>query len=208
MATPIDPRVDAYIRKAAPFARPILSYLREIVHEGCPDAVETIKWSRPFFDYRGPLCGLAAFKAHCVFHFWKGIQMVVPDAQRSDEAMGQFGRIVSIDDLPPRRQLVAMVKKAAALNESGVKAPWMEQRVRVRAARAAKPIVVPTDLVAALARNAKARRTFDAFSPSHRREYIEWIEDAKRQDTRDRRLATAVSQMAEGKRQNWKYEKR
>jgi uncharacterized protein YdeI (YjbR/CyaY-like superfamily) len=202
-----DPRVDAYIRKAAPFAQPILLHIRAIVHEACPDAVETMKWSRPFFDFNGPLCGMAAFKAHCSLHFWKGGNIVSAD-QRKEGAMGQFGRITSVKDLPARRTLIAIVKKAAALNADGVRADWMERRVAARASRVATPVVVPADLAAALKKNRKAQATFDAFSPSHRREYVEWIEGAKRQDTRDRRLATAVAQMADGKSQNWKYEQR
>ncbi|MFN7915499.1 MAG: YdeI/OmpD-associated family protein [Vicinamibacterales bacterium] len=199
-----DPRVDAYIRKAAPFAQPVLEHIRAVVHEGCPDVVETIKWSRPFFDFNGPLCGMAVFKAHCSLHFWKGGNIVAADHRR-DDAMGQFGRITSVKDLPARRTLVAIVRKAAALNAEGVRADWMEKRVAARAARAARPIVVPEDLAAALKAHKKAQATFDAFSPSHRREYIDWIEGAKRPDTRARRLATTVAQLAEGKTQNWKY---
>ena len=108
-----DPRVDAYIRKAAPFAQPVLSHIRAIVHQACPDAVETMKWSRPFFDFNGPLCGMAAFKAHCSLHFWKGGNIVSADESK-EGAMGQFGRITSVKDLPPKRTLVAIVKKAAA----------------------------------------------------------------------------------------------
>lgn len=200
-----DPRVDAYIRKAAPFAQPILSHIRTIVHEACPDAVETMKWSRPFFDFNGPLCGMAAFKAHCSLHFWKGGNIVSADVSK-EGAMGQFGRITSVKDLPPKQTLVAIVKKAAALNADGVRADWMEKRVAARASRVSKPIVVPDDLAAALKKNRKAQATFEAFSPSHRREYVEWIEGAKRQETRNRRVATAVAQMADGKVQNWKYE--
>jgi len=206
MSPKTDPRVDAYIRKAAPFAQPILAHLRAVVHAGCPEAVETMKWSRPFFDFNGPLCGIAAFKAHCVFMFWKGADLVVPDAQKREEALGQFGRITSLADLPPKRELVALVKKAAALNAAGVSPSWMAARRERSAARKATPIVVPADLAAALAKNRKARATFDAFGPSHRREYVDWIEGAKRQATRDRRLAAAVEQMAAGKTQNWRYE--
>lgn len=207
MSSKHDPRVDAYIRKAAPFAQPVLEYIRAVVHEGCPEAVETMKWSRPFFDFNGPLCGIAAFKEHCALHFWKGGNIVAAD-QGKDGAMGQFGRITSVKDLPAKRTLISLVKKAAALNAEGVRADWMEKRVATRAARATRPIVVPDDLAAALKKNRKAQATFDAFSPSHRREYIDWIEGAKRQETRDRRVATAVAQMAEGKAQNWKYEAR
>lgn len=202
-----DARVDTYIRKAAPFAQPVLEHIRAIVHEACPDAVETMKWSRPFFEFNGPLCGMAAFKGHCALIFWKGGNLVSADESTAG-AMGQFGRLTSVKDLPPKRTLVALVRKAAALNADGIRADWMEKRVAARAARSVRPIVVPDDLAAALQKNRKARATFDAFSPSHRREYVEWIEAAKRQETRERRLATAVAQMAEGKAQNWKYEPR
>ena len=190
-----DRRIDAYIEKSAPFARPILEHLREVVHAACPEVEETMKWSVPAFDYKGPLCGMAAFKQHCTFGFWKG-GLVVEDP--NDEAMGQLGRITSLEDLPPRKMLTAWVKKARRLNEEGVKAP--------RAARRKKPPVkVPTDLEKALARNARARASFERFSPSHRREYVEWIEEAKRAETRARRVATAIEWMAEGKPRNWKY---
>lgn len=190
-----DPRVDAYIEKSAEFAGPILTLLREVVHSACPEVLETIKWSMPHFDYRGPLCGMAAFKQHCAFGFWKG-SLVVEDA--SDEAMGQLGRIESLRDLPPKKTLTAWVKKAMKLNEEGVKVP-----------RAPKPkkteTKVPDDLRKALAKNASARAAFKCFSPSHRREYVEWIEEAKRAETRARRLATAIEWMTEGKSRNWKY---
>lgn len=200
-----DPRVDTYISKAQPFARPILEHLRAVIHAGCPDVVESIKWSMPAFDYEGPLCGLAAFKGHCAFRFWKG-DLLVPGMKSL--AMGPFGRIETLDDLPPKRTLIAMVKKAASLNEQGVAAPWMDKRRTSAHARAAKPVMVPADLAEALKKSQKARATFDAFSPSHRREYIEWIESAKRPETRARRLTTAITQMADGKSQNWKYERK
>ena len=202
----IDPRIDAYIRKAPEFARPILDHLRGVIHEGCPDVVESIKWSMPAFDYNGPLCGLAAFKAHCAFRFWKG-QLVAPGAD-GGAAMGKFGHIESLDELPARRTLVALVKKAGRLNDEGVRAPWQEERARARTTRTPAPIVVPEDLQAALKMNKKAAAVFDAFSPSHRREYVEWIVSARREETRLRRIATAVAQMAEGKSQNWKYERK
>lgn len=200
-----DRRVDAYIRNAQPFAQPILEHLRAVIHAGCPGVVESIKWSMPAFDYEGPLCSLAAFKAHCAFRFWKG-DLLVPGTTRL--GVGPLGRIERLQDLPPKRALIAMVKKAAALNEQGVAAAWMVRRRQTAHVRAAKPVTVPADLVAALEKNARARATFEAFSPSHRREYVEWIESAKRADTRARRLSTAVTQMAEGKSQNWKYERR
>jgi uncharacterized protein YdeI (YjbR/CyaY-like superfamily) len=187
--------VDAYIEQSADFAKPILTRLRELVHAACPDAKETIKWGAPYFDYRGPLCGMVAFKRHCAFVFWKGTLIV---ENPSDEAMGQLGRIESLSDLPPKKILRSWLEKAARLNAEGVKAP--------RGTRAPKPPAkVPPDLEKALRRNARARAAFEGFSPSHRREYVEWIEEAKREETRRRRLATAIEWMAEGKPRHWKH---
>lgn len=194
-----DPRVDAYIASSADFARPVLTHLRDVVHATCPDVEETMKWSFPHFMYQGMLCSMASFKGHCALTFWKGA--LVLDGAGSDGAMGQFGRITSIADLPAKTVLAGYVKKAMTLNERGVKAPI---RAKVRVARPALP--VPPALAAALARNAKARTTFEKFSPSQRREYVEWISEAKTDATRERRVATAVEWLAEGKTRNWKYE--
>ena len=192
-----DPRIDAYIANAAPFAKPILQHLRKLVHAGCPEVEETVKWKNPSFSYNGLMCGMAAFKEHCAFGFWKH-ELVVGDAGSRD-AMGSLGRITSLDALPPDRTMIGYVKKAAALNESGVKV--------ARRASTPKPAVrVPGDLVTALRKNPAARRRFDDFSPSHRREYVEWVTDAKTDATRQKRLATAVQWIAEGKGRNWKYE--
>jgi uncharacterized protein YdeI (YjbR/CyaY-like superfamily) len=192
-----DPRIDAYIAKSADFAKPILKHLRALVHKGCPGVEETIKWSMPHFDYAGgPLGGMAAFKEHCAFGFWKG-SLIVPGSR---DAMGQFGRITSVKDLPSDSVIVGYVKKAAELNESGVK-------VARPAKHAKKEIPIPKDLAAALKKNAKARATFEGFRPSHQREYLEWITEAKTDETRNKRLATAIEWMAEGKPRMWKYMK-
>ena len=191
-----DPRVDAYIARSADFAKPILERLRESVHSAVPQAEETLKWGAPYFEYKGPLCGMAAFKRHCAFVFWKDTLVV---ENPSDEAMGQLGRIESLDDLPPKKTLNAWLKKAVKLNEKGVKAP--------RSVRPPKPAVeVPADLKSALAKNPGARAAFGGFSPSHRREYVEWIEEAKREETRKKRLTQAIEWMAEGRSRNWKYQ--
>jgi uncharacterized protein YdeI (YjbR/CyaY-like superfamily) len=192
-----DPRVDAYIAKSADFAKPILLHLRKLVHTACPEVEETIKWSFPHFDYKGMMCSMASFKGHCAFGFWKSSLVLDGDADRN--AMGHFGRITSLDDLPPDKTLVAYVKKAAALNAGGVK-------IEKKRAAPRKPPKVPADLAAALRTNAAARKTFDAFSPSHRREYIEWITEAKTDTTRAKRLQTTLGWLAEGKARNWKYE--
>lgn len=195
-----DPRIDAYIAKSADFAQPILVHLRALVHAACPDVEETMKWSFPHFMYKGMLCGMSAFKQHVAFGFWKG-KLIIDDAGRDlDDAMGQFGRITKLADLPSKKVLSGYVKKAMALNDAGVKSP-----TRTKSATPKAPADVPDDLAAALAKNAKARKTFDAFTPSQRREYIEWITEAKRETTRVQRLATTLEWLAEGKQRNWKY---
>ena len=193
-----DPRVDAYIAKSADFAKPILRYLRETIHATCPDVQETIKWGTPTYDYHGIMCGTAAFKEHCALGFWKA-KLVVGD--ENSEAMGQFGRITSVDDLPSKKRLVAYIKKAMALNESGVKAPREAKPKR-------KPLAMPDELRRALGRNRSAKAAFEGFSPSHQREYVEWITEAKTEETRMRRVEAAVEWIAEGKPRNWKYMKR
>lgn len=191
-----DPRVDAYIAKAQPFARPILRHLRKVVHAGCPDVVETMKWSMPHFDYKGSLCGMASFKEHCGFGFWKA--SLLEGLKKNDDAMGQFGCIRSVDDLPSEKDLVTLVKQAVTLNDEGVKVK--------RTPKAPKASIrVPAPFAAALKKNKKAQAAFDAFSPSHRREYVEWIAEAKQDATRDRRIATAIEWMTEGKSRHWKY---
>ena len=195
-----DPRVDSYIAKAQPFAQPIMHHLRAVVHEGCPEVDETIKWGMPSFMHHGILAGMAAFKAHVAFGFWKG-RLVTGDAARSREAMWSFGRITSLDDLPPKRQLLAMVKKAAKLNEAGAKAP--------RTVKHAKPVLrLPADLATALKAKPAAKGFYATLSPSAKRDYVEWITEAKQPATRAKRVAEAVQWLGEGKRRNWKYETR
>jgi uncharacterized protein YdeI (YjbR/CyaY-like superfamily) len=196
-----DPRVDAYLAKSAPFAKPILSHIRKAVHAGCPDVEETMKWSFPHFVYKGVLCSMASFKEHCAFGFWKSSLLGHDAGKKSSEAMGQFGRITSVTDLPSSSQLVALVRKAAVLNDHGVKAP--------RKKSAPKPVpTAPADFLRALRRNARALAAFKASSASHKREYIEWITEAKSDQTRQRRIATALEWLSEGKSRNWKYERK
>ena len=194
-----DPRIDAYIHNAAGFAQPILERLREIVHEACPDAEETLKWGAPSFMHAGGiLCMMAAFKQHASFGFWKHALVMGEGVPR--DGMGSFGKMASLKDLPPKKELVALIHKAMRLNEQGVKTPG------VRKASAPKPPpVAPDDLAAALKKNRQARATFDGFSPSQQREYVDWITEAKRDETRQKRLAQAVEWLAEGKPRNWKY---
>ncbi|MBN8265222.1 MAG: YdeI/OmpD-associated family protein [Xanthomonadales bacterium] len=193
-----DPRIDAYIERAAPFAQPILQHVRVLVHEACPAVEETIKWGMPTFVHAGAiLCGMAAFKQHASFGFWKHA-LVVGEGEPRD-GMGSYGKLVSLDDLPPKRTLLAHLRKAVALNEAGVKSP-------ARKSAPKPPPETPPELAAALAQAPAAKAAFDAFPPGCRREYIEWIAGAKRPETRARRVSEAVAWMAEGKRRNWKYE--
>jgi uncharacterized protein YdeI (YjbR/CyaY-like superfamily) len=196
-----DPRIDAYIAAAADFAQPILKHLRKLVHAGCPEVEETMKWSFPHFMFGGILCSMAAFKQHCAFGFWRRDLVLDGDGDRSDEAMGQFGRITSLAELPSDKKIIAWVKKAAESNASGTpKPPRAKSEPR-------KPLPIPDDLLVALKTNVKARQTFEKFSPSHKREYIEWITEAKREETRQRRVETTLEWLSEGKSRNWKYEK-
>lgn len=197
MAIP-DPRVDAYIAKAAPFAQPILAYLRDVVGSACPEGEETLKWGMPHLTYKGKLvCGMAAFTQHATFGFWQGRQVVGKEGAGPQAAMGQFGRLTDVAQLPARARLEAFVHDAVRLIDAG------SVRKPAQSARPALP--VPEDLAAALAGAPAAQATFDGFPPSQRRDYIEWITEAKREDTRQRRLTQAVEWMAEGKPRNWKY---
>jgi uncharacterized protein YdeI (YjbR/CyaY-like superfamily) len=203
-----NPKVDAYIAKAKPFAQPILKHLRGLVHEGCPGVEETIKWSMPFFTYRGKILGnMSAFKEHCSFGFW-GVEIgaVLRQAKAaSDGAMGTLGRITRVEDLPPKKELLGWIRQAAELIESGEYTSPITARQRV--VKPPKPALpTPADLAAALKKNKKAAATFAAFSPSCQREYVEWIVDAKREETRAKRVATALEWMAEGKQRQWKYQ--
>lgn len=194
-----DPRIDDYIREAAPFARPVLRYLRRIVHEAAPGIEETIKWRFPHFVQGGIVCSMAAFKAHCSFGFWKGRQVLGSELAPGENAMGQFGRITRIEDLPPEQALVGWVRKAVELNSKGAQGRAPAGR------KPARPVVVPGPLKRALAASPEARATFEALSPSQRREYAAWIAGAKHEETRERRIRTAIEWLAEGKPRNWKY---
>ncbi|MFQ6312339.1 YdeI/OmpD-associated family protein [Lysobacter capsici] len=215
-----DPRIDAYIAQAAPFAQPILEHLRAVVHAACPQVEETIKWGMPSFVYGGKiLCGMGAFKQHATFGFWQGASVVGASPERSREAMGQFGRLTKVGDLPGKRELSKLLKQAMVLIDArGKKTAGKPAANKTPAGRTATsdvpasktrapkpPVVIPDDLAAALKKNAKARATYAAFPVSQQREYVEWIESAKREQTRSSRVAQAVEWMAEGKIRNWKY---
>ena len=200
----LDPRIDAYLATAPAFARPILERLRAAVHAAVPEVEEAIKWSRPHFLLDGRiLCGMSAFKAHCAFGFWANRDAAMAaSGAAAGEAMGQFGRITSVADLPPPAALRTLLREAAAASRAPADAP-----VRPAAPRPARaPLAVPDDLRTALGATPAAAAAFEAFAPSQRREYVEWITEAKRPETRAKRLAQAVAWIGEGKHRNWKYE--
>ncbi len=193
-----DPRVDAYIAKSPEFARPILTHLRELVHATCPDVEETMKWSFPNFMYKGMFCSMASFKEHCSFGFWKGSLIVKDGKRETEKGMGHLGRITTVSDLPTKKVMTGYIKTAMKLNDEGVKPP-------TRVKKPPRELIVPEDLAARLKDNKKARATFEGFSPSNKREYVDWITEAKTEATRVKRLETTIEWLAEGKVRNWKY---
>ena len=195
-----DPRIDAYIAKKAEFARPILTHFRTLVHEADPETTETLKWGHPAFMHDGIVCGMAAFKEHCAFHFWKGSMIVDRTGSTADEAMGQFGRVTRIADLPSKTVLKGYVREAVRLNVEGIKPDRSRRPPR-------KALAVPDDLASKLRGNRAARATFERLPPSQQRDYIEWITEAKREATRATRLATSLEWLAEGKQRIWQYER-
>lgn len=201
-----DKRVDDYIKKAQPFAQPVLKHLRELIHKANPEVEETIKWGMPSFEYKGPFVGIASFKQHAVLGFWKHALLKDPKgylqerSNKGGEAMGNLGKITSLEDLPPDKIIMDFIKQAKKLNDEGVK---VEREKKTR------PILeAPDYLIAALKRNKAAKVTFDAFSPSNKRDYIEWLTEAKTDATREKRLDQALEWMAEGKTRHWKYQKK
>lgn len=195
---PRDPRIDAYIAKSADFARPILEHIRNVVHAACPDVEESIKWGCPHFLYQGKLmCSMAAFKQHCSLHFWHGKDVV---GETDTDGMGQFGKISSVKALPNKKELVAYVRKAMTLREAGA------QRTPPATVRKPPP-EVPADFAMLLKKHAAARKHYEAFSASAQREYVGWISEAKTDATRQKRMATALEWLADGKHRNWKYMK-
>jgi uncharacterized protein YdeI (YjbR/CyaY-like superfamily) len=200
-----NPRVDAYIAKAQPFAQPILSHLRELAHKACPDVEETIKWSMPFFQLNGVILGnMAAFKQHCSVGFW-GPEMAAvlrEDGVMSVDGMGVLGKITSLKDLPSDKKLLGYFRQAAALIATGERTKSI---VRPKKAAKAAP-EIPAELTAALKKNKAAAKVFAEFSPSCKRDYAEWISEAKRAETKEKRLAQAVEWIAEGKTRHWKYQ--
>lgn len=208
----IDPRVDAYINHAAEFAQPILKHFRGLVHQACPEVVETIKWGMPSFEYKGPYCSMVAFKKHCSFGFWKAA--LLDDGNptgpnRGDAKAMNWGapgsdpipaKISSLKDLPSKTAILRLLKKAKQLNEAGIKVP-LEMRAKPK-------LAAPPDFNKALTAKAAAKKCFAKMTESQQRDYVEWILDAKRPETRAQRVETAVAWIAEGKTRNWKYQKR
>ncbi len=201
-----DKRIDAYITKSQPFAQPVMRKLRELVHKACPDVTETIKWGMPSFEYKGPMFGFAAFKKHCVGGFWKSKLLNDPKgflgerANQGGEAMGNLGCVTSLKDLPPDKAILDFIKQHMRLNDEGIK---MEKKPAVK-----KELIIPIELISALNKNKKAKETFENFSPSNKREYADWITEAKTDETRTKRLATTLEWLSEGKPRLWKYKKK
>ena len=194
--------VDDYIARSEEFARPILSHLRKLVHDACPDGEEKMRWSFPHFDHKGMMISMASFKHHCSFGFWKQKLMADPDGlfAGDTDGMGSLGKIASRKDLPSDKVLKGYIKEAVRLNDEGLKLPSKKAAPK-------KEIPVPGYFSDELRKNKKAQKVFDDLSPSHRREYVEWITEAKREATRDKRIAQALEWLSEGKSRNWKYEK-
>ena len=185
-----EPRIDAYIAKAPDFAKPILTRVRKLVHTACPQVEEAIKWNAPFFLHKGILAAMGSFKKHCMLVFWKGKLIIGKDRAK-------LRRLTSLVDLPSDKVLLGYIRQAVELNEAGVKIPKPKKKA---------PVVVPAYFLAALKKNKKALATFEAFPPSHKREYVRWITEAKREETRARRIKSAIELLAKGKSRNWKYQ--
>lgn len=205
----LDPRVDAYIAKAAGFAKPILTHLTKLIHNTCPTVEETMKWSFPHFTYKGPgerepriLCSMASFKQHCAFGFWYTGGGTITGQPKPAEGMGQYGKITNLADLPKDKELIRQIKEAVKLHDSGIK-PAARPRPTEK-----KELEIPDYFTAALKKNKKALATFQQFSYSNKKEYVDWVTEAKTEETRKSRLETAVEWMSEGKVRNWKYVKK
>lgn len=199
-----DKRIDNYIAKSADFARPVLNHLRKLIHNACPQVEETIKWGFPHFDYKGMMCSMAAFKNHCVFGFWKASLMKDADSfkEKNVNAMGHSGKITSLTDLPSDKIIIARIKEAMKLNDEGIKLP--ERKKSDKNAE----VMIPDSLKKELVKNKKASATFNNFSPSQKREYTEWIAEAKTEETLNKRIVTTIEWLTEGKTRNWKYVKK
>lgn len=199
----MDKRIDNYIAKSADFAKPILNHLRKLIHTACPDVEEAIKWGFPHYDYKGIMCSTAAFKSHCAFNFWKASLLKDADlfTENNKSSMGHYGKITSLKDLPSDKIIIARIKEAMQLNDDGIKLPERNKAEN-------KDVVVPDLFEKELKKNKQAATVFNNFSSSQKREYTDWISDAKTEETSNKRIATAVEWISEGKIRNWKYLKK
>lgn len=200
-----DPRIDGYIQKSADFARPVLNHLRHLIHESCPRIQETIKWGFPHFEYKGTICSMAGFKQHCVLSFWKSSLMTDPYNlfQKTDKtAMGQLGQIKHVNELPSDDILISYFREAYELNEKNIKLPAKSKQPKT------KELEIPSYFTEALSESQKAIETFQNFSYSHKKEYVDWVTGAKTEETRTKRLATSIEWLEQGKPRMWKYLKK
>ncbi|CAN5816813.1 hypothetical protein BH11BAC4_BH11BAC4_16370 [soil metagenome] len=198
--------VDAYITKSADFAKPVLNHIRQLVHDACPEVEEKMKWSFPHFDYKGEMmCSMAAFRQHAIMGFWKASLM--KDATlmlnaRSEESMGHLGKLTSLKDLPADKKITGYIKEAMKLNDLGKKIPSKPKPA------ANKELIVPDYFLKTIKKDKKAFQYFENFSYSQKKEYVEWITEAKADETRNKRMETALEWITEGKIRNWKYLKK
>jgi uncharacterized protein YdeI (YjbR/CyaY-like superfamily) len=200
-----NPGIDAYIKKSPEFAQPILTHMRALIHKACPEVEEQIKWSVPSFEYKGPMMGIAAFKQHCSLGFWKASIMKDKEilfGEKTFMAAGNLGRITSLKDLPKDKVIIGWIKEAMKLNDENIKVPKDKPRKHEK-----KELVIPPYFITAVKKNKKAWATFENFSYSQQKEYVEWITEAKTEETRSKRLSQAIEWMTEGKTRNWKYQK-
>ncbi len=195
-------RIDEYIENAADFAKPVMHHLRELIHIACPDVIANIKWSTPSFEYKGLLCGFGAYKNYCMFGFWKSSLMADPNnllKAHGGESMGNFGKITRLADLPDDAVIIAYIKEAMLLNDKRIQLPPKPKNV------IKKELIIPEILTKALRQNKTAQLAFEKFSPSHKREYAEWISEAKTEATQQKRITQTIEWLQEGKSRNWKY---
>jgi len=200
-----DARVDAYIAKSPDFAQPVLNHVRTLVHEVCPETIETLKWGMPHFEYKGLMCGFAAFKNHCSFGFWKTALLQDPHGVlkgHESTAMGSFGKLLSLKDLPSDKILKALIKDAMRLNDDGIKVAMGSRK----SGSIKDDISEPDYFTKALSEDAEAAATWKHFAPSHRREYLEWITEAKTEATRTKRVIKTLELLREKKQRHWKYQ--
>jgi uncharacterized protein YdeI (YjbR/CyaY-like superfamily) len=197
-----DARVDDYIENAATFAQPILRHIRNVVHAASPLITETIKWGMPFYEYKGQVCHMAAFKEHCAFGFWRASSLDDPQGllKIGDATAGSFGRINTLADLPADETIKHFVLLVIEKNASGKKVPVVKKAPTEKAA-----LVTPDYFEVLLNEHPKAKEVFEKFSYSHKKEYLEWIIDAKTDATRQKRLDTTIEWLTEGKSRMWKY---